>query len=405
MIIHLLEYKSTATKIYFGVYALETYLNARQHRKLLETKVPEALEGVVSEEKFEKERLFELRESRYRFVKGAWKVVKNIIFIQYDIYPQIWKYSSELLVQYFNLSGTHWYTDYFIVTAIFPIADAISDSSTDIKPLRRIPQVNIDLSLSLALDILPQLYFINQGISDSYMYIMPFRFVRSAIGALLREPIIQYYLKTEPFQNDKVYKDIIELADNFGFYVDDILIYHKNTNEPGAPDIYIFENFISKTIYLSNTIADNVSEQEIYALVMRELSIEKSHYGLKKYILNLACSLALIYDFSKAMQNHRFYQQFGINTMPIIFGATMFKILIAPFKPITNFFFNLIARNMEIKANYFVKSQDYGKRLRSGLIVSFANNMKSFNNDPLYSIYRSHKMSLAENLKSIGKTT
>jgi hypothetical protein len=75
---------------------------------LLENEVPEALEGIVSKEEFEKERQFELGESNYRFVKGAWKVAKNIVFIQYDIYPQIWKYSSEFLVEYFNLGYAQW---------------------------------------------------------------------------------------------------------------------------------------------------------------------------------------------------------------------------------------------------------------------------------------------------------
>lgn len=130
-----------------------------------------------------------------------------------------------------------------------------------------------------------------------------------------------------------------------------MLVYQKNEEEPGAPDVYIFENYISKTIYLSNTIVGKVSEKEIYALVMRELSIQESCHGLKRYIINEACSLALIYDLSRVIQNLRFYRQFGINTMPIIFGAAMFKILIAPFRPIANFLFNLIARNIEIKAS------------------------------------------------------
>ncbi|KXN72476.1 hypothetical protein CONCODRAFT_84020 [Conidiobolus coronatus NRRL 28638] len=421
MIMNLLEYKSTATKVYFGVYALETYLNARQHRKLLETEVPEELEGVVSKEEFEKDRLFELRESHYRLVKSAWKVAKDIAFIQYDIYPLIWKYSSELLVKYFNLSGTHWYTDYFIVAAIFPIADAIAilpvmlydflvlkrhkkDSSAGSRSVRSPPQDNINLGISIVLDILPQLYFISQGVPNAYLYAMPFRLIHSAIDVLLLELVTQYFLNTEPLREDDLYFNIKKLAKDLGFNIDNLFVFQRDLQDPEAPDVYIFENFTSKTIYLSDTIIEEASDEEICALVTRELIIRKSRFGLKKFILNEACCLALIYSFSKVMQNQGFYQQFGISAMPIIFGATMFKTLIAPLKPVANFFFNLITRKKEIKANSFVKSGQYGKHLKSGLLISYVSNKKNFNTDPLFSAYRSHNMSLAENLKSIIKT-
>jgi hypothetical protein len=84
---------------------------------------------------------------------------------------------------------------------------------------------------------------------------------------------------------------------------------------------------------------------------MRELSIRKSRFGLKKFLLNEFCTLALIYGFTKVVQNQGFYQQFGISTMPIVFGAAMFKTLIDPLKPVANFFFNLITRNKEINAS------------------------------------------------------
>ncbi|KXN72475.1 hypothetical protein CONCODRAFT_77760 [Conidiobolus coronatus NRRL 28638] len=412
MIIELLEYKSTATKVYFGVYALETYLNARQHRKLLETEMPEALE---------EERQFELGESRYRFIKGAWKVAKNIVFIQYDIYPQIWRYSSDLLVEYFNLGGAQWYTDYFIATAIFPIADAITglpvmlydllvlkrykiDCSTGCKSIRRPPQANIDLGLSTALDILPQLYLINQGIPNSYLYVWLFRLARNAIGTLLPEIITQSFLKTDLLRDEELITEIEALTKKVDFPLKKILVFQSDVQDSGTPDVYIFENFNAKSIFLSNTFIKKATKEEVCALVSRELGTRRCYYGLKKFLLNEACSLGIVYAFSNVIQNRSFYHQFGFDRMAVIFGATMFKILITPLKPVANSLFNLISRKMHLEANSFAKSHGYSEALKSGLIKSYANRMQNFNDDPLYSIYRSQSMTLAENLQSISKT-
>jgi STE24 endopeptidase len=168
---------------------------------------------------------------------------------------------------------------------------------------------------------------------------------------LLPEIITQSFLKTDLLRDEELITEIEALTNKIGFPLKKILVFQSDVQDSGTPDVYIFENFNTKNIFLSNTFIKRASKEEVCALVSRELGTRRCYYGLKKFLLNEACSLGIIYAFSNVIQNQDFYHQFGFDRMAVIFGATMFKILIAPLKPVANSLFNLISRKMHLEAS------------------------------------------------------
>ncbi|KXN72463.1 hypothetical protein CONCODRAFT_56263 [Conidiobolus coronatus NRRL 28638] len=368
MIIELLDFKNSAIKLYFGVYALESYINARQHRKLLEKEMPEAIQDIVSLEEFENERLYELEKSKHRFIIDILKVVKNYIFIKHDIYPRLWKCSNRILVEYLGFNGSHWFTSFFIFSLILPNVEVLvslpttlyqsfvakkhkGDCSTSCPCVRIPPASRIDLGLSMSTELFPQLYLINQDIPNSYIYVWLFKSTLKAIYELIVPGIVvKKFFKTEPLPEGELKIEIESWAKNTGFPLKTIYTYQLE-QKPASFDIFILGKFNTQSVFIPNALVEKSTVEEIGALISREYSIWKSNHALKTFIFGQVCSLGVLYTLNTIIKSQDFYHQFGFSTPHILFGCTMLKVLFTPLKPIVNSFYNLISRRIIRKAS------------------------------------------------------
>ncbi|TXG63601.1 hypothetical protein EZV62_010595 [Acer yangbiense] len=80
------------------MYFFETYLDLRQHAAHKQPILPKTLEGVISQEKFEKARAYSLDKSHLHFLHEFVTVVMNSAILLFRILPWFWKKSGSFLV-------------------------------------------------------------------------------------------------------------------------------------------------------------------------------------------------------------------------------------------------------------------------------------------------------------------
>ena len=80
------------------VWIFETYINVRQHRKYRERRIPQALLGIVSEEKFLKAQAYGLDKSRFGMFSDAFSLLSSIILLRYYWMPWLWELSGRWMV-------------------------------------------------------------------------------------------------------------------------------------------------------------------------------------------------------------------------------------------------------------------------------------------------------------------
>ncbi|KAK0582328.1 hypothetical protein LWI29_024246 [Acer saccharum] len=80
------------------MYFFETYLDLRQHAAYKLPRLPRTLEGVISQEKFEKARAYSLDKSHLHFLHEFVTVVMNSAILLFRILPWFWKKSGSFLV-------------------------------------------------------------------------------------------------------------------------------------------------------------------------------------------------------------------------------------------------------------------------------------------------------------------
>jgi len=79
------------------MYFVETYLDLRQYAALKLPRLPEPLEGVVSQEKFEKARAYNIDKSRFHFVHVVVTIIGDSTILLLRALPFLWQ-KSEVVV-------------------------------------------------------------------------------------------------------------------------------------------------------------------------------------------------------------------------------------------------------------------------------------------------------------------
>ena len=79
------------------IYFFKTYLDLRQHAALKLPTLLKTLEGVISQEKFEKSRVYNLDKSHFHFFHKFETILRDSAILFFGILPWFWKKSENLL--------------------------------------------------------------------------------------------------------------------------------------------------------------------------------------------------------------------------------------------------------------------------------------------------------------------
>ena len=93
------RYVLTLLILSISIFIFQQYVNARQHCKLSEKKIPEKLRKIIKTEEFEKARLYSLDKSTFNFISEVFGLF-NLAYFLFQLYPLIWRYSGDLAMKY-----------------------------------------------------------------------------------------------------------------------------------------------------------------------------------------------------------------------------------------------------------------------------------------------------------------
>ena len=79
------------------IYLFETHLDLRQHAALKLPTLPKTLEGVISQEKFEKSRVYSLDKRHFHFFHEFETILRDSAILFFGILPWFWKKSGNFL--------------------------------------------------------------------------------------------------------------------------------------------------------------------------------------------------------------------------------------------------------------------------------------------------------------------
>ncbi|KAI7983962.1 hypothetical protein LOK49_LG15G00967 [Camellia lanceoleosa] len=181
------------------MYIFETYLNLQQHAALKLPTLPKTLEGLISQEKFEKSRAYSLDKSHFHFVHEFVTILMDSAILFFGVLLWFWKRLGDFLV-YMGLNAEN-----EIVHTLAFLASVMFWS--------RIWDFNLDRL---------------RGHDESN----PLEMGYGASNAGFMMKSYDELLKEASLASTKGFSEIYGV--NFSMTHEDLIVFHNNTNKPTA---------------------------------------------------------------------------------------------------------------------------------------------------------------------------
>jgi STE24 endopeptidase len=147
----------------------------------------------------------------------------------------------------------------------------------------------------------------------------------------------------------------------------------------------------AKRIVFFDTLLNQLTPQEIEAVLAHELGHFKRHHITKRIVFTFALSLAFMWLLGQLINAEWFYQGLGVSSQSEAMALVLFFMALPaftfPFTPLSS----LMSRKHEYEADNFAAQETRSADLVSALIKLYRDNASTLTPDPLHSaFYDSH---------------
>ncbi|CAK7348832.1 unnamed protein product [Dovyalis caffra] len=370
------------------MYFFETYLDLRQHAALKLPTLPKTLEGVISQEKFEKSRAYSLDKSYFNFVHEFVTILLDSAILFYGILPWFWKKSgSFLLLAGFNDENEILHTLAFLAGVM--IWSQITD---------------LPFSLYSTFVIESRHGFNKKGGPYLAIYLWAFMFVLSLVMMTLYPVLIApLFNKFTPLPDGELREKIEKLASSLKFPLKKLFVVDGSTRSSHS-NAYMYGFFKNKRIVLYDTLIQQCKDdEEIVAVIAHELGHWKLNHTMYSFIAVQILTFLQFGGYTLVRNSTDLFRSFGFDTQPVLIGLIIFQHTVIPLQHLVSFGLNLVSRSFEFQADAFAKKLGYGSALRAGLVKLQEENLSSMNTDRWYSAYHYSHPPLVERLAAIDE--
>ncbi|KAG4992667.1 hypothetical protein AAZX31_09G234300 [Glycine max] len=398
------------------MYIFETYLDVRQHRALKLPTLPKTLEGVISQEKFEKSRAYSLDKSHFHFVHEFVTIVTDSTILYFGVLPWFWKKSGDFMtIAGFNAENEILHTLAFLAGLMIwsQITDLpFSLYSTFVIEARhgfnkqtpwlffRDMLKGIFLSVIIGPPIVAAIIVIVQkGGPYLAIYLWVFTFGLSIVMMTLYPVLIApLFNKFTPLPDGQLREKIEKLASSLNYPLKKLFVVDGSTRSSHS-NAYMYGFFKNKRIVLYDTLIQQCKDdEEIVAVIAHELGHWKLNHTVYTFVAMQILTLLQFGGYTLVRNSADLYRSFGFDTQPVLIGLIIFQHTVIPLQQLVSFGLNLVSRSFEFQADGFAKKLGYASGLRGGLVKLQEENLSAMNTDPWYSAYHYSHPPLVERL-------
>lgn len=204
--------------------------------------------------------------------------------------------------------------------------------------------------------------------------------------------IAPLFNKFRPLQNAELQARIEALLARNGFSSNGIFVMDGSTRSTHG-NAYFTGLGANKRIVFFDTLMDELTHDEIEAVLAHELGHFKCHHVYKRVGVLAALSLLSLALLAWLLESPWFYQGLGVTGTPgSNYMALMLFVLISPaFSFILQPVFSFMSRRHEFEADDFAAAQVRARDLITALVGLYKENANTLTPDPMYSaFYDSH---------------
>ena len=202
--------------------------------------------------------------------------------------------------------------------------------------------------------------------------------------------IVPLFNKQTPLQEGSLRDKIQAFAGKVGFKLDNIYVIDGSKRSTKA-NAYFTGLGPKKRVVLYDTLIDELTEEEIVAVLAHEIGHYKKRHTLRSMVVSVIQMGVLFWLFSLCVNNAALSEALGGDRAYFQMGLIAFAILYSPVNLILGVGMNVWSRNNEYEADAFAARYYEGDYLVSGLKKISVKSLSNLTPHPLYEyIYYSH---------------
>lgn len=202
--------------------------------------------------------------------------------------------------------------------------------------------------------------------------------------------IVPLFNKQTPLQEGSLRDKIQNFAEKVGFKLDNIYVIDGSKRSTKA-NAYFTGLGPMKRVVLYDTLIDELTEEEIVAVLAHEVGHYKKRHTLRSMVVSVIQMGVLFWLFSLCVNNAALSEALGGDRAYFQLGLIAFAILYSPVNLILGIGMNVWSRSNEYEADAFAARYYEGDYLVSGLKKISVKSLSNLTPHPLYEyIYYSH---------------
>lgn len=212
--------------------------------------------------------------------------------------------------------------------------------------------------------------------------------------------IVPMFNKQTPLEEGELRDAIREFSQKVGFQLDNIFVM-DGSKRSSKGNAYFSGLGAKKRIVLFDTLINELSTEEVVAVLAHEIGHYKKKHTLSGMIFSLLQTGFLFYLFSLFVGNPLLSEALGAEQVAFHLGLIAFGILFSPISTFIGLGMNLWSRKNEYEADEFAKENYSGQALGSGLIRLSVSALSNLTPHKAYVFFYYSHPTLLQRLKAI----
>lgn len=214
------------------------------------------------------------------------------------------------------------------------------------------------------------------------------------------ELIVPLFNKQTPLPEGELRDAIEKFASKVNFKLKNVFVIDGSKRSTKA-NAYFSGLGPKKRIVLYDTLMEQMTTEEIVAVLAHEIGHYKHKHVLKNYVFSLPFSLLLFYLLGWILNSDVLAQAMGGESAVFHLNAIAFFTLYTPVSTLLDLTGNILSRKYEYQADAYAKKYGYGQELVSGLKKLSAKSLSNLMPHPLYVFFNYSHPTLYQRITKI----
>lgn len=212
--------------------------------------------------------------------------------------------------------------------------------------------------------------------------------------------IVPLFNKQTPLEEGELKQMIHEFSSKAGFQLKNIYVIDGSKRSTKA-NAYFTGIGPKKRIVLYDTLINDLSKEEIVAVLAHEIGHYKKKHVLTGLFMGILQTGLMLYIFSLLVNSPVLSNALGVEEPRFHIGLIAFGILYSPLSFIMGIFMNMISRRNEYQADAYASKFGYAIELVSGLKKLSVKNLSNLTPHPLFIFFNYSHPTLLQRLERL----